>query len=354
MWMAGAPFLIWIFAAFFINLIAWLTSPNTQLDVLGQRLQSLLFGAYLALVAASMPRAVSLRVVLWVFVIACVAVTASFILPDVFGARELPGAVLGRAGAFWINPNRAAEALILLTLLALPAVDRRGRLLLLTAAGAVVLLTFSRGGLLVWGGLVLVSATVGLISRLALTIPIALFSLLAPLGILFSDHIVEALGLEAGAANVLDRLEGLARFEAFDFAARERVEAASLALDEFAAAPWSGQGPGAMESIYGIGPHNQALSMAAEYGVLGVALFVSLLALVSTGNWMASLRYRLAALWVVVGLSMFTHNMLDSMYWVLALALLVRRRDASQEHARIDAPPYSRPKGSGSPAERLV
>lgn len=353
LFMVAWPFLLWIAAAIFVNIIAWLTAPETQVEVFGQRLQALLFGAYLAMVAAAVLRTIAVRTICWTLAFACVATATSFILPDLFGARELPGTVLGRAGASWLNPNRAAEALVLLALLSLPGFDRRGRLLLLAGVGAVILLTFSRGGLLVWGGLVFLSAVLGLISRLALLLPVMLFLVLAPLGILFSDHVVGALGLEAGAANVLDRLEGLARFEAFDFAARERVEAAGLAIDAFRAAPWTGQGPGAMEAIYGIGPHNQALSMAAEYGLLGIGLFVALLMLVATGSWLPSVRYRLAALWVVVGLSMFTHNMLDSMYWILALALLARGYEAPVAAIDSKAPTSSQAGSNGRPAQGL-
>ncbi len=347
------PFLLWVAAALFVNVVAWLTAPETQVEVFGQRMQALLFGSYLALIAGAVLRMFALRTMSWVLAVACASIATSFILPDVFGAPDLPGTVLGRAGASWLNPNRAAEALVLLALLALPGFDRRERLLLLAGVGAVVLLTFSRGGLLVWAGLVFVSAVVGLISRLALLLPVMLFLVLAPLGILFSDHVVGALGLEAGAANVLDRLEGLARFEAFDFAARERVEAAGLAIDALKSAPWTGQGPGAMEAIYGIGPHNQALSMAAEYGLLGIGLFVALLMLVATGSWLPSVRYRLAALWVVVGLSMFTHNMLDSMYWILALALLARGYEAPIAAIDSKAPTSSEAGSNVRPAQGL-
>ena len=91
----------------------------------------------------------------------------------------------------------------------------------------------------------------------------------------------------------------------------------------FASQPVFGMGAGASDEWrFEVGPHNQAVLMSADYGVLGLLMWVSIGLLCLTGRYYQDFRLQWLSTGVFVAFSMLTHNMLDFTYWMLALLLL--------------------------------
>jgi O-antigen ligase len=231
--------------------------------------------------------------------------------------------VIGRASAFWTNPNKAAESVLLLCLLAFARSSPVRRMCLLFAAVTAILLTFSRGALFSWAVFVIIATWLRMVPLAALALPLVLLIALPWISSFFQSHVVGWLEIEAGAANVIDRIEGIVKLELGDDATSERLTALDHAIEAFMDAPIFGAGIGWLEGQHDVGAHNELLLVAAEYGIAGVVLLFILFHLVWRGNLVDPSRaYRLLALAVVASLSMFTHNMLEFPYWLLALALL--------------------------------
>ena len=103
----------------------------------------------------------------------------------------------------------------------------------------------------------------------------------------------------------------------------------------------TGAGAGATDSgasrlwPHAVSTHNQLISLAAEYGIAGVALWVWLLALLVRGRYLRDRIMQTALILLFCMMTFFTHNMFDFPYWLLTFALLSERDHAQ----RAAAPP---------------
>jgi O-antigen ligase len=114
-----------------------------------------------------------------------------------------------------------------------------------------------------------------------------------------------------------------------DESALERAEVLEAGLDLFLKNPIFGAGAGATDlwSLRG-STHNQLIMLAAEYGVFGIAVWVSLAVTLWKGKYFQDKTYQLTVVVGFVFFSMFTHNMFDFLYWLVTFALVSGQRMA--------------------------
>ena len=135
--------------------------------------------------------------------------------------------------------------------------------------------------------------------------------------------------LAAGADNIHERLDFFKTRDLGDESAQERKLVLDAGLELFAAHPVLGAGAASTHVwTHGVSTHNTPVLLAAEYGLVGLMLWLALLVLVWRGEYFRERALQAAAVIGVLFLSVFTHNMLDSLYWLLAFALLGSREIA--------------------------
>ena len=225
---------------------------------------------------------------------------------------------IGRAAGFYMNPNTAASAILLFTLLAYDALSPRNRSVLLVTGLAGVLMTASRGAaatsvvvlLLLWsrGALRLRNAAITIVALVTVTTAV-----MAATGSLSTA----ALALEATSAQ-RERLSGSRESEGDDFSTESRREVAERALDMFLTNPGTGSGIGATAQT----THNMYLMFLAEHGAVGLLIFPSLLLALTRGargraGTTALVTAAFFACW-----AMFSHNVLDEFQLLLGMAFL--------------------------------
>ena len=243
--------------------------------------------------------------------------------PQLMYSWSTPGVTPGRAAGFFINANKASEAVILTALLAMPALRTATALPLAVLAGVAVLVTFSRTGMVAWVVLIGLYWTGGLLRRGHLLAMAALAVLLVASGSLLA-LLVESQDLPTiAAADITDRLRFLGTGDLSDDSAQSRGAVVREGIDLFLRNPLVGAGSGATHVWdFGLAPHNFAVLMAAEYGVVGIAFWLALIALVATGGYFARRDHQWVAAGLLLMFSMATHNILDFPYWIVWILLL--------------------------------
>ena len=185
--------------------------------------------------------------------------------------------VRGRSAGTFVNPNLSALAILsLATLLATRA--RRGLVLglVLVAAGAGVLATFSRSGAAVWvcltGYFLFGSGRFAMRKRFAV-LGLTVAGIMA-LFVLLPDEILEI-------PNVSQRLRMLEGQGFGDFSTDERAEVLRRGFARVQEAPLAGHGPGAGTRIpmaNGVlGAHNEFLATWVSHGLVGLLAWCAFL-----------------------------------------------------------------------------
>jgi O-antigen ligase len=162
------------------------------------------------------------------------------------------------------------------TIAALPFVPMRWRAALILIAAIGIAPTFSRFGIIFMAILIVVAILMKLLDRRQVLI------LLASVPVLLAGaEIYYELIVQSGNQNVLGRLawfESMGRIG--DFSTRERRWVAELAWQQFQDNPILGDGLGATVSRgQRAGTHNMYLLLMAEQGLVGLALYLSLIGL---------------------------------------------------------------------------
>lgn len=222
--------------------------------------------------------------------------------------------VPGRGAGLYMNSTTAGFVLSMLTIGAVDAVPKSLRVPFLLVCGVGVLLTFTRAAWLTWG---LGVAWLGFHGRAATArrrLALTLLTTAFGGGVLFALFSGEFGGWLAQTSiaryldtNTLARL-GVGALSVSGDSADQRMEAARFALHDIAASPVFGHGIGhAYEWDFPVGPHNMYLMFCVEGGMIGLLLYLALLALL----WRASVGIgRIMALQLIV-YGFFSHNMLD-------------------------------------------
>ena len=292
----------------------------------GMRLQYALLGLAIALGSTALSRREIARVCQVCAIIASATLVFDFMVPEFMYPWTTESTVPGRAASFFINANKAAEAVILTSLLAMPVLNRRTAPWLILLAGLGIFATFSRSGMLAWFVLVAVYAGSGLLGRTQLLLAGALPLLLIPASSLLI-LLGEQQGLDQNSiADITNRLAFLGTGDVADDSAQSREQVMLEGVRLFFSQPVFGAGAGATHVWeFPVAPHNQLVAMAAEYGLLGIGLWLWLVVLIATGGYFDRRWLQWVGVFYVCLFSMMSHTMLDYPYWLLSIQLMAMK-----------------------------
>ena len=236
--------------------------------------------------------------------------------------------VPGRAAGLYGNPTIAGKVLALSMVGAIPVIPARLRLPFCIYVGVGIILTFSRGSWLLWALGVSALGMTGFIqfrykkiaaAMIAALVGFVVYALLT--GTLLSYMNSAGLGTFL-TPDTLERMGG--RGSSFgDDSASSRAAVALHAWREFQSAPWIGHGMGYTMEWGDIEPHNMYLAMAANGGLIGILIFLSLLVVV----WRNTNQLGKVICSLYAFSSLTSHNNLDqpAMIFMLAVALALHR-----------------------------
>lgn len=332
---------IWLYALAALNLIHWFVHVaygNQDAAMLTlTRIQFLLVGLVFAFVLTlSDPRYLGRC-----FVVTAVMLSGlqllDFTVPGLLVPPGTEGVVPGRTASTLLNANKAAESLVLLFVLGAPVLTRSRRLWLFAIVFPGVLVTFSRAGIMISMVVLLYCFAFRLVSRkLAVLSAGIAVCLLVIAGNVFMDDLLGFVSSE-GLADISNRIMFFSDPNFGDSSANERLAVAEYAFLEFLGHPIIGAGSG-FTSFWGVSDvstHNMQLMILAEYGILGYMLLLWLFVLIlKGGSYFDSMNARyftnlFAAVFVMF--TLFTHNMYDFLYWLLAFLLVCHRGFISRQ-----------------------
>ena len=329
----ASPFSLWVFAEIIIHSYGLLDSNEATVHLIMSREQylilSLLFGF-----TASITRTESYQGIFRILAITIpVLVIIDFVNPEIFYPIGMPGTVFGRAAAMYINPNRAAEAILLTCLLAIPLTNLHYRMPLLLLAGAGIIVTFSRGAILAWILFWLFLLITRKLPKYSFVFPLVAFAVLPLLLSIFTSYLQAH--QDQGLDNILARLDFFQTRSLDDDSAQQRMAVLEAGWRIFLDNPIFGAGTGitSFQSNFWplmVGTHNQIAMIAAEQGIIGIALWVWLLVILWRGRYFQDTSFQLAAAVGTFFMAFFTHNMFDALYWLMTFALVsgLRREQA--------------------------
>lgn len=326
-----SPFSLWALGVIALNLAHFLVAladgDQSRGDLIGTRIQYAVLAVLLGFAFSTTRTASYERIFPLLATMIPALVIWDFFNPGVLYPADAEGAVLGRAGATFVNPNKAGEAILLTFLLAIPLLRPWARALLLLLVGVGVVLTFARAAILGWMLLWLFLLLRKAVPKYTLAVPLVAFATLPLLLGSFESYVSGREDLAAGLDNILERLDFFQDRVLDDYSARERAQALEAGLDLFLENPIFGAGAGTTHlwSLRG-STHNQPVILAAEYGIFGIALWVWLAVILWKGKHFQDKALQLTATAGFVFLSMFTHNIFDDLYWLMTFALIAQPR----------------------------
>lgn len=330
-----SPLVLWCYGYVTLSLM-WYIPFSNQTTAAAQQLQSRFISALFLVIVTMIladPRThlPTHLTIAWAVVFASIVNIYELLHPSTFSSD------FGRSAGLYINPNQTAAAIVLGVICAQDVVSPRWRAWFLALSAVGVALTLSRAGIVAW-------ILVFIISRLRAgprgLLKLGVFVLLAAVVLVpFGAAGIEGLFADTGVLSddVQNRVNFFESGSASDTSAESRVEHAGFAWDMFVENPAAGRGTGASVSppFDVLGPHNIYLSLMVDHGVIGV-LIVPLFVLA------AALGTRGAARGLAVGVSMFilywgmfSHNVLEERYLLLAVALIAAVTTSSQNRAGV-------------------
>lgn len=306
------------------------TQGEARRSMITTRAQYLVFTLFLGFVVHASAQRSYLAALVPVAILLPCAVMVDFAFPGVLYSLGTSGAVFGRAGAMFINPNLAGEAILLSFLLACAALGAAYRVPLFMLAGAGVLATFSRAAIMAWVLILWI-----LISRKTLPKSAMIASGLALAIVLlsvgsFESYLHARQEFDDASNNILSRLNFFSSYSFDDDSSEERASVILASWELFLQNPIFGAGAGATHFWSHRGStHNQVLLLATEYGLLGVFLWAWLLHMLWKGLFLDDRGLQLAVAFLFAFMSLFTHQMFDSStYWLATFAMAASRQGA--------------------------
>ncbi|MDO8311686.1 MAG: O-antigen ligase family protein, partial [Sideroxyarcus sp.] len=232
-----------------------------------------------------------------------------------------------RAVGTYINPNSAAYALVFGMLAGLRAFSDRARAWFVVIIGISILPTYSRSGMIIYLGAMLVLLASGMVCWRRLMRP-ALAGIVAT-ALLFSLAFMNVAGrLDCVSHAVVDRAKVIFAFSAdrveSDFSTQERIFLLRNAFSAYRANWLFGEGLGATW-VQGNGQrtHNIYLEKGIEMGVIGLLLWPAFLLLLMFSCHGQSRQLACVLLSSGLALGLFSHNLFESRQIVIAAALLL-------------------------------
>jgi hypothetical protein len=332
----NTPYIFWTVAMVVLNLVHWAVlteygNPEAAVIAL-TRLQYLVLAALIGFLLIQAPPSLLGRVSIGLALILTALQAADFFLPGMIVPFGTEGVVTGRAGSTLINANKAAESLILLTVLGMPVLRPTWRIWMVLIVFPGILLSFSRSGLMAWAIIVAGMLWFRLVPRSTYWFVLILVPFAISVASALSTLLLEFVEV-AAQDNVFARLTFFLNYDTGDYSAQERLAIAKVAIESFLSQPFVGYGAGFTHtgSVFDAAPHNQHLIILAEYGLLGYALFIwmtTLLFLGGRGYFMSLQTPRMAVIAFAVFLliTFFSHSMFDNICWLVSFAILCQRR----------------------------
>ena len=258
----------------------------------------------------------------------------------------------GRSSGLYSNVNQSGAALVLGLILSYQVIPDRFKMayVLITAAGVIP--TFSRSAMIGW---LLVVAYFFIragfraqIRRLAILATICIGVLVSPLW----GDIQQSLEQRGTLSlNIVERVQFFTGGSQADDSTTERRAVAGRAWGMFGERPISGWGTGANGRIEGfdVGTHNIYLSMIVDHGAIGFFVIPFLLLSVLWGLNRRSIDIAVPWLLFVLTWGMFSHNVLEERYILLAVGLMTsvvavnRTRPVSEPATLTSAPSQVQP-----------
>lgn len=204
------------------------------------------------------------------------------IVDQLFDHDKIKEGVITRVGGLHINPNTNARFISLGMFVSCFFIPQKFRLIFCSLVGAAVFTTASRSGILTWGLAMMMLIFLGQFSSGKLFTKSIGFIGICTLGLLLTTgqipKVMETTGLdEFMSKNMLERVSS-GFFDQQDESTTTRKELAALALEIYTDNPILGAGPGQSVGLgdIGLGSHNTALQIAAEYGTLGLLSYFGL------------------------------------------------------------------------------
>lgn len=335
------PFAIWAGVLLLLNVIHMLSNgdlANARGDaIVTFRMQAIGLAVLLGFACENIRSSKWQRSFVVLAVLLPWMIVMDFLSPGMFYPLDTLGTVSGRAAGTLINPTIAGEAIMLAFILALPLVKNFYRTPLILLAGIGVLLTFTRAAILCWlivWIFLIIRRRVPVISALA---GLALIVLPLLMGGVHS-YISHRNDFSSAVENIQDRLLFFTQPKMEDDSARQRSEVLHDGINLFLKNPLTGAGAGVTEGgqlrvwAHPVSTHNQLAALAAEYGIVGIAMWVWLLILLVRGRYFQDRTLQTAAVLLFLWMTFFTHNMLDFPYWLLAFSLLSSRKGMPVPH----------------------
>lgn len=261
----------------------------------------------------------------WIFRTIAIAFVFLCILNiiDYFFSAALPiplSNLPGRAGGFHINPNASATIIALSVPLVASGLGQRSRIGLYALSLVAVLLTFSRGGMILWLCATLLTEAfimrpVALSAKILIAAALGLGSMV--IVVVFGDEIAGSITLLLGSY-LSPGLASRLYLDVHDFAADQRRYAAAYAWRLFTEYPLFGSGVGLVGRwIFDEFSHNMILQTLTEFGSVGLAWLGGFMAMLWRGT--GRLGGPLVALWLLA--AVFSHNLFDHLSTALIIAV---------------------------------
>ncbi|PNX52071.1 MAG: hypothetical protein BV458_10695 [Thermoplasmata archaeon M9B2D] len=313
---------------YFAVVLVWLTLPNSNAieeDVRAILLSFIFLFTMTALMYFDDEKmTMSRRAVLLVTVLAVFNNIYEFFNPLAFYELDSGYNILGRSAGFYINSNKAGEAIILGLIFSYSLVPNKLKAIFLIATFAGVLVTFSRAGISSWFIVVAILSLEKVIDKKNIFVVAAFFGaglfVVIPvlIGYIESD-------LDTVASNLLNRLDFFASTQhSLDYSELERIAVAVSAFNTFADHPFLGGGIFLTYHWgFDVSTHNIYLKLMAEYGIIGFFIY-PLLLLSSVWHIRGKEERKIANAFVVylLVIGFTTHNILDAYHLLIAFGLM--------------------------------
>jgi len=232
---------------------------------------------------------------------------------------ELAGSVFGRGSGTHINSNQAGEVLLILLVLASAKDKDIFKSWTLIIFFAAIVLTFSRSA-------ILFSILMGFFIYVK-NLKYFLFFIISLLIIYFTYlNILNSVLLpEAVTENLIGRLDFFTNLNIEDYSSSSRIDVVNNSFDHFLLSPMFGNGMNYTHSpLFGsVRPHNTLLLLIVEYGVIGLTMYIYLVALLLRGAFIKNTVNGFMPISMFIFFSMFNHDILFQLHWLIFLILSV-------------------------------
>jgi hypothetical protein len=323
-----SPFALWVLALVIFNFVYLIDANENVMNLVFTKNQILVLSVLLGFIFSVIPSESYERIFPILMTIVSALVIIDFFTPGIIYPLLTEGTVPGRAAGTLLNPTKAGEAILITCLFCISVVRVQYRMPLLFLAGMATFLTFSRGPLMIWISLFTLLLMTRRIPRRSTIIFLVLILLALPILMsVFESYLQEREDFSSAGKNLLARIDFFESHDLEDDSALERMEVLNAGIELFLQNPIFGAGVGATTLwAHDVGPHNQLVVFAAEYGIMGIVFWAWLAVILWRGNYFQDKFFQYFAVFLFVTFTAFNHNMLDFFYWLFTFELVSGKR----------------------------